>query len=73
MVYCDFRMHTVCVDSTKPLNFYGANYCACLNWDGAHNRAIIIIHLKKSVKGSYNYLECKTLGDVVYEDKCRPS
>jgi len=57
------------VDSTKSLNFYGANYRACFNWDGAHNRALIIIHLKKSVKRSYINLEYKTLTNIVYEDK----
>ena len=57
------------VDSTKSLNFYGANYRACLYWDVAHNRAIVIIHLKKSVKGSYINLEYKTLLNIVYEDK----
>ena len=50
-------MHTgipVYVDSTKSLNFFGATYRACLNWD---------------IKGSYIYLEYKTLINIVYEDK----
>ena len=57
------------VDSTKSLNFYGANYRACLNWDVAHNRALVIINMKKSFKGSYIRLEYKTLTNIVYEDK----
>jgi len=74
MVFCDCLQSIsgcipVYVDRTKSLNFYGANYRACFNWDGAHNRALIIIHLKKSVKRSYINLEYKTLTNIVYEDK----
>ena len=57
------------VDSKKSLNCYGANYCACLNWDVAHNRAILRLHLNKSVEQSYINLEQKTLNYIVYEDK----
>ena len=38
------------VDSTKSLNFYGANYRACLDWDVAHNRAIVISTGRKALK-----------------------
>ena len=64
-----FQDAYIYVDSTKSLDIHGANYHACLNWDVAHNCTIIIVLLKKSVKGTHINLEYKTLNNNVYEDK----